>query len=267
MLLSIIIPTLFRPPCLSFFKRNLDFLSNYPSPFDLEIIIVGSCESKNTSVYQSLSYSISLCKNVQVVFDGPSIYAAMNNGINSASGDFLYFCGDTDSCEFLNLMSLVNEASNMSNPPFVILASCLVGSKLFVADFPSLSPLRLAFESNPSHHQAIIYHRSLFDKFGYYDTRFTILSDYFFNLRLRQYLDLLPKPNSIFNLFRSQLILCECSQGGVSDTPKLHNYIELFKCKLPYLNPSLWFVAFLSSCFLFVRKSILVSKYFKSPFR
>ena len=44
---------------------------------------------------------------------------------------------------------------HMSNPPFVILASCLVGSKLFVADFPSLS-LRLAFESNPSHLEAIV---------------------------------------------------------------------------------------------------------------
>ena len=94
MLLSIIIPTLFRPPCLSFFKRNLDFLSNYPSPFDLEIIIVGSCESKNTS-YQSLSYSFSRCKNIQVLLM-TSIYAAMNNGINSALR-FPYFCGDTDS--------------------------------------------------------------------------------------------------------------------------------------------------------------------------
>ena len=113
------------------------------------------------------------------------IYNAMNKGIKLASGDYLLFLNAGDYLIHYNVIkSLMNlfEGGEFD----VIYGNTLsinpTSEQYFIKTIEN--PDIFFFFENSLPHQAVFYKKSLFDKFGLYDEKFTILADNVFNKKI-----------------------------------------------------------------------------------
>lgn len=114
------------------------------------------------------------------------IYDAMNKGINTASGDFIFFLNAND--VFYNeqvLQNVVNAIENNND------AKILFGDINYISEDKKTSQI-LKFNNIKDDfslilgnicHQCIFYHKSLFEEFGLYSNQFKIYSDWDFNIK------------------------------------------------------------------------------------
>lgn len=104
------------------------------------------------------------------------IYSAMNDGIKSSSGEYLYFMGTDD--------SLRNEFGSIFFNPLwtdfdVIFFDVLWGEKIYVN-----KPGRFSIVMKNTCHQGAIYSRKIFSRYGLFLRVMAVQADHYKNLRL-----------------------------------------------------------------------------------
>ncbi|MEQ8711502.1 MAG: glycosyltransferase [Cyclobacteriaceae bacterium] len=163
--LSIITPCLNEEFNISRCLKSTENCSDY----SIEHIIVDGGSTDST---ESIANSYGHIRWVTQKSDG--IYGAMNEGVRLAKGTYLFFLGADDQVLLDSLKMAIDHCSSET--------VLVVGKVDFKDDNPSFS-LGYLINQNISH-QAIIYHASVFEKYGKYSTKYPIWADYEFNLRL-----------------------------------------------------------------------------------
>lgn len=148
------------------------------------------------------------------------IYDAMNKGISLAKGKWIYFLGSDDELIDSSVIAKVFSDGEAD-------AELLYGDvkyrdgRIFASRFSDALIIK-----NSVHHQGAFYSASLFKNFSY-NADFSVYSDY--ELNLIAYLN-------NFKAKRVAQIIALCGDGGVSDRPKLKNYVEEIKIRRKYLG-------------------------------
>ncbi len=153
------------------------------------------------------------------------IYDAMNKGMSIASGEWLYFLGADDELFDNKILENIFNAPNLANVEFLY-GNIKIGDnkKSYDGEFDYEKLLK----KNISH-QAIFYHRNIFEKIGYYNTRFKTHADWDFNLRCFE-------NNSIRKRYTHKIV-AKFSRGGLSinyDIPFLRE--SLMPRKMDFLK-------------------------------
>lgn len=106
------------------------------------------------------------------------VYDAFNKGINCASGEYLYFIGAGDKMRE-NVLEIVSKSLLPAAPAFLYGDAYVVKDKfLYGGEF---NEERLKKQNIC--HQAIFYHRRIFDLLGKYDLRYDVFADWALNLK------------------------------------------------------------------------------------
>lgn len=191
---------------------------------DFEVWIIDGGSTNETLEYLSKLEAPYFSKSQK----DKGIYDAMNTGISLSKGEWLYFLGSGD-C--LNSETVLEEVSNNLNPRIQLFYGNVRYENLFFnSKFTSLLWIK-----NSMHHQALFYHRNLFEN-QKYDTNFKILGDYDLNLKL----------------FRSKIIskkqditIAFCNHNGISKNYNWSLYKEELKLKTLQTSIILYPVFFL----------------------
>jgi glycosyltransferase involved in cell wall biosynthesis len=169
------------------------------SSFEILFIDGGSTDSTLKIV---TTYGDSRLKVIEA--PGSSIYGAMNVGISEASGEYLLFMGADDNLFSSDTLEKLN--SYLSKNYDLIIGNAYLGDKPFYS--------QINYELNfrhTIHHQAILYHYSIFEKFGNFDESFIILADFKFNREII---------NNGANYILINQFVCKCGKNGVSQRNK-----------------------------------------------
>jgi glycosyltransferase involved in cell wall biosynthesis len=108
------------------------------------------------------------------------IYDAMNKGIGASRGEWILFLGADDVLYSENVLHDVYKSQSLENIAFLYGEIKLKSSGKIYGGSRTYSQL---VEKNISH-QAIFYRKQLFDRVGYFNTRYKVLADYELNLRI-----------------------------------------------------------------------------------
>jgi glycosyltransferase involved in cell wall biosynthesis len=108
------------------------------------------------------------------------VYDAMNKGVGVAQGEWLYFMGADDVLHDKDVLADVARCLTEGGVDIVYGDVLLKTTKQRLGGASSLH--RLLFECNICH-QALFYHRSVFDKLGPFNLRYPIWADWDFNIR------------------------------------------------------------------------------------
>ncbi|WP_158534884.1 glycosyltransferase family 2 protein [Mucilaginibacter hurinus] len=145
---------------------------------DFEILLIDGLSTDDTlNIAQSFNNP-----RIRITSEKDSgIYDAMNKGVNQAKGNWLYFLGSDDALFDNTILSQINN---------IIVADKLV--KIIHGDVVTTAGTTERYENYNFWnlvidrcicHQAIFYHRSLFEG-RLYDTRFKMAADWDFNLKV-----------------------------------------------------------------------------------
>jgi len=111
------------------------------------------------------------------------IYDAMNRAVARAQGDWIYFLNAGDALADAEVLASVAAAADASAVDLIVGEVLTVGPRVTQhRSYAHLGPTRLLFDSLC--HQAVFARRSLFDRFGAFDTRFRYAADYDWLLRV-----------------------------------------------------------------------------------
>ena len=113
------------------------------------------------------------------------IYDAMNKGIRLSSGEFLYFLGAGDRLLPGVLEAVAAEISKLPGQGQTSRPTVLYGTVEFSDDSRPYDGRfdRFKLLSGNICHQAIFYQRSIFERLGFYNTKYRSLADWEFNIR------------------------------------------------------------------------------------
>jgi glycosyltransferase involved in cell wall biosynthesis len=170
-LISIIVAVLNGEKTLPYFLQNIAAQSYLH--YEL-IIIEGGSTDKTLDVLAQNTGVVSQLRKMK----GVKMYAALNEGIKMATGDWLYFMGCDDS--LFSPFVLESIAPLLDHQHYDYVSGAIIQR-----------PSGKAFRPRPQtqwlfhslHHQATFYHRTIFDRFAY-NERFKIASDYELTLKL-----------------------------------------------------------------------------------
>jgi putative colanic acid biosynthesis glycosyltransferase len=137
------------------------------------------------------------------------IYDAMNKGILAAKGDYINFMNAGDIFSNKDVLNKINFSNNF-NLIYAGDVNYLSGKRFIALNHPF-------YLKNPIHHQGAFYPKSLFSKISLYSLKFSVLADYDFNFNA--YVE-------GYHFVKLDFDCAVCSDGGVSDVPKLVNYKE-----------------------------------------
>lgn len=173
-IITIIIPTYNSDSTL---RNTLDSILNQAFS-EYEILIMDSVSKDNTIAIAS-NYNDDRIKIYSEKDNG--IYDAMNKGIKTAKGDWLFFLGSDDILFDEYVLSNIHEFS--VNKPYVDL---IYGNSLFkhsqLKHYGPTSLERILLEGNICH-QSIFYNRSIFSKIGKYNLKYFLYADWDLNIR------------------------------------------------------------------------------------
>lgn len=204
-ILSIIVPVYNDH---SNFYETLNSILNFISPASrnaLEIVIVDSSEDSSMS-REIIRTTVGKKFETKYVWITPSgVYSALNLAINLSSGEYLQCINSGD----LLLGCPLNDLHNTTKDVLVYEQDSLVyGQKIrFLASLYSFWP-----------HQSVIYRKNLHLVHGTFSTKFRIISDQLFFLKVRR------ASNVVF----LNHVLTFYKGGGMSDKVSWRNCMEYF---------------------------------------
>ena len=150
---------------------------------DLEYIIVDGASDDNTLNILD-KYRDKLAKVISEPDNG--LYDAMNKGIKASSGDYLFFLNSDDTFLHDNILELVAEKIKNGNElPELVYGDIAVlnkeTGKLSLQKHSKFNKIYLM--KNTPCQPGTFYNREVFDKYGYFDTDYKIVSDHEWFLR------------------------------------------------------------------------------------
>lgn len=172
-LFSVIIPTLNAGATL---RNAIDSVLTQKYP-ELEVIVVDGKSTDDTiEIVQGYSNS-----RIKLVYQtGKGIYDAMNQGIETASGNWLYFLGSDDTLYDDRVLEDVSYFIAEEQSPDIVYGN--VHSSLLGDNYDGAFDREKILKRNICH-QAIFYGRNVFDKIGYYNVEYAYCADYDLNVR------------------------------------------------------------------------------------
>jgi glycosyltransferase involved in cell wall biosynthesis len=108
------------------------------------------------------------------------LYDAMNKGVDASSGAWLYFLGSDDILYDDRVLEDVSDFIQREHSVDVVYGN--VQSILLGEDYDGAFDRAKLLKRNICH-QAIFYNRRVFDRIGYYNTKYSYIADYDFNVR------------------------------------------------------------------------------------
>jgi glycosyltransferase involved in cell wall biosynthesis len=171
---------------------------------NIEVVVMDACSSDNT-VELVNAYNNKLTIVLTSETD-KGIYDAMNKGIRNASGDWVLFMGSDDTLYSPSTLSNVFGDSDYNK--FQVIYGDVV-SKRFNGRYGGEFNYRRLFKQNICH-QAIFHRITVFDKLGYFDTRFKNQADWEYNFRWMG-------ETSILQRYVNEII-CNYNDQGISST-------------------------------------------------
>ncbi|MDR1764097.1 MAG: glycosyltransferase [Dysgonamonadaceae bacterium] len=175
---SIIIPTYNSEKTL---KKCLESVINQKFD-DFEVVIIDGVSSDKTLEIAE-NYSDSRIKIFSEKDKG--IYDAMNKGIDKSTGRWLYFLGSDDELFDNEVLSLICNTIQSSTEKIVYGNVLVSGDSGWAKNdniYDGIFALEKILRKNICH-QAIFYHKSVFDSIGYFNTSYSVSADWDFNLR------------------------------------------------------------------------------------
>jgi glycosyltransferase involved in cell wall biosynthesis len=204
-MLSIIIPTYNSSETL---KKCLESVLNQ-SFEDFEVLIMDG-NSNDSTVQIAKSYDNDKVKIFSENDCG--VYDAMNKGIKTAKGEWLYFLGSDD--ELYEDLILKKIAYFSEGNPKIIYGNVMVDQDAGWAKngqiYDGLFSKEKIIQNNICH-QSIFYHKDVFNSIGDYNLRYPINADHDFNIRAC----------ALFEFQYVDLIIAKFRGGGLSSNPDL----------------------------------------------
>ena len=137
------------------------------------IVIDGKSDKKTLDIIKKYKKRI----NILVSEKDNGIHDAMNKGIKFATGEYISFMNAGDSFYSLNTLELVFKNKNYSQDILYGNVQIITDKKSFIEYNPSkITKKFIAFSG--LNHQATFIKKSLFEKFGLYNTDYKIAFDY-----------------------------------------------------------------------------------------
>ncbi|MEE2700393.1 MAG: glycosyltransferase family 2 protein [Bacteroidota bacterium] len=219
--ISIIIPVLNQKQLLEKAIESIlqqDFL-------DYELILIdGKSEDGTLDVIQKYEQHISYYESTK----DKNVYEAMNKAIDKSNADWLYFMG-ADDCLSKNIFSNIF-SNNLVGFEIVFGNIRYNDNTIFNSHFSNKLLMK-----NSLHHQGTLYHKRCF--YGRcFNTNYSILADYDFNLQL-----FLDQKKALY--INADFAIC--GKEGISKQKGWKHYKEEFLIKKEHLN-AVQFVAYSS---------------------
>ncbi len=170
---------------------------------NIELIIADGLSKDNTAAIVS-AYTKQYSNIVSIGEKDKGVYDAMNKAIARATGDWVFFLGADDIIYNNNtIFKIFDNVRGDLNKTDLIYGNVLLkdSRKIYAGPFTKWKLLR----QNISH-QAIFYKKSLFDKYGVFDLKYPLLSDYVFNLKLFS-------KKSLKKIYIPDIIAVYCEEG------------------------------------------------------
>lgn len=175
--ISIIIPTFNAEATISNALKSI--LSQHFQDFEVLVMDGGSTDG-TSRILEAYNDS-----RIRVFSEGDKgVYDAMNKGIAFAKGDWLYFLGSDDVLRDDQVFSAIAPFLEYDQHDLVYGNAYLLKQQR-VYDGP-FDRWKLMWVGNICH-QAIFYHKSLFERLGKYNLKFKIWADWDFNIRCFSY--------------------------------------------------------------------------------
>jgi glycosyltransferase involved in cell wall biosynthesis len=175
--LSIVTVTFNDPQGLS---RTLLSLRELPG-IDWELLLVDSSPEKNVPVIASIGAGLPI---THLPRRATGIYPAMNEGLRAAQGEFIWFLNGGDCLTSASdLMEVLAFLQNDLGAATVIANAELVRDEKVLYTQRADISLRSVLGINRICHQAVVYRRNFFDRFGYYSETLKIAADYKLHLQ------------------------------------------------------------------------------------
>ena len=172
----------------------------------MKVSIITVCKNAGSSIRKTIeSVASQSYKNIEyIVIDGGSrdgtldilkknrekistlirepdggIYEAMNHGLTKATGDILFFLNSGDVCANSTVIERIAQAYR-KRPVDIMFGDAVVGA--CVKEHGESLPYYLY--KNTITHQALFAKRSVFEKYGSFDTRYKVLADLEWEVRM-----------------------------------------------------------------------------------
>jgi len=149
------------------------------------IIVVGKSGDKTLEAAVALQEVGSRVKVLEQ--DGFGIYAAMNQGLKSAVGEYIWFMNAGD--QFYSTMTLQHAFENISTSPIgLLIGGYAVKNSLKTKFYPNknqrINPFSFAFNRRSGCHQSMLFRESSIRNFGGFNSSFSLASDFDLALRI-----------------------------------------------------------------------------------
>lgn len=160
---------------------------------------------------------------------GLGIFQAMNQGIENAKGDFIWFMNAGDKFADSHVLRMaVEEISKMQVG--VVIGGYRIGGpvegKIYSNSKKSISDFTFAFSRRGGCHQAMIFRTSIVKEFGGYDTSYSLNSDF----------DLVLRVIRKYGALRVPLTFAEVEAGGIADQNIFKVHREKHKIRGTYFG-------------------------------
>jgi glycosyltransferase involved in cell wall biosynthesis len=193
---------------------------------DFEVLVVdGLSTDDTTKVARSFTDA-----RISIISEKDNgIYDAMNKGIARSTGKWMYFMGSDDQLHDPKILQHIHDVIQ-TNPSSKFVYGDVMTSNSGMQSYRNYNYLKLL--AMCICHQAIFYHRSLFDDI-LYDPRYRVCGDWDFNLKVfrrRNHPVYVNVPVAIFNITGA-------SNNWINHPEYLENFKSRTKTILRYRNP------------------------------
>jgi glycosyltransferase involved in cell wall biosynthesis len=174
---------------------------------DYEVVVIDA--NSTDSTIEIIKYFAGRFDNFRWLSESDNgVYDAMNKGVRIANGEWLYFLGSDDELFDSSVFSVVTQKIYLKRPRIVYGNVLIIGNCGWANDGQTYNgkfSLQNIVFSNICH-QSIFYHRTVFQKVGYFNLKYKICADYDFNIRA----------SAIYKFSYCDLVIAKFRGGGLS---------------------------------------------------